>query len=65
MSEPKKMLHSLVDELPEESYGQVIDYILYVKNLTKKQQHETLFLSEKSLAKDWLSQEENLAWADL
>jgi hypothetical protein len=36
MPEPKNFLHSLVEELPEESYGQVIDYMLYVKYATEK-----------------------------
>jgi hypothetical protein len=31
----------------------------------KQKKNEILFLSEKSLAKDWLSNEEDLAWADL
>ena len=60
----RKMLYSLIDEIPEDSYARIIDYVLYVKYMAEHKS-ETLYLSEKSLAKDWLSKEEDVAWADL
>ena len=60
----RKMLDSLINEIPEESYAKIIDYVLYVK-YQAEHKNETLFLCEKSLAKDWLSREEDAAWADL
>ena len=41
----------------------MIDFIEFLK--LKIQKNETLFLSEKNLAKDWLLPEENEAWEDL
>ena len=60
----RKILYSLIDEIPEEFYEKVIDYIRYVKYISVHK-NESLYLSETSLAKDWLNQEEDAAWADL
>ncbi|WP_281054736.1 hypothetical protein [Thermodesulfatator indicus] len=41
----------------------MIDFIEFLK--LKIEKNETLFLSEKSLAKEWLLPEEDEAWKDL
>ena len=64
VEQQRKMLYSLINEIPEESYAKIIDYVLYIK-YTAEHKNEILYLSEKTLAKDWLSQEEDVAWADL
>ena len=65
MSEQKKVLHSLIEELPEELSYKIIDYILYIKYTVENKDNETAILSEKSLAKEWLTKEEDEAWASL
>ena len=64
IEQQRKVLYSLIDEMPEEYYAKIIDYLFYVK-YTAEHKNETLYLSEKSLAKDWLSKEEDEAWASL
>ena len=41
-------------------WKEVIDFIDYLQS--KSEKRETLFLSEKSLAKDWLLPEEDETW---
>jgi len=52
-----------VRELPLHYKKQLIDFIEYLQ--LKAQKKETLYLSEKSLSKDWLLPEEDEAWKDL
>ena len=65
MSEQKKVLYSLIDELPEELSDRIIEYILYIKYIAEHKNNETVILSEKSLAKEWLTKEEDDAWENL
>ena len=65
MSEQKRVLYSLIDELPEELSDKIINYILYIKNTIGIEDNETALLSEKSLAKEWLTKEEDEAWENL
>jgi hypothetical protein len=50
-------------QLPPMYWKEVINFIEFLR--LKIEKNETLFLSEKSLAKDWLSPEEDEAWKDL
>lgn len=50
-------------QLPPSYWKEIIDFIDFLK--MKIEKNETLFLSEKSLAKDWLLPEEEEAWKDL
>ncbi len=50
-------------QLPPSYWKEVIDFIEFLK--LKVENNETLFLSEKTLAKDWLLPEEDEAWKDL
>ncbi len=50
-------------ELPASYKQEVIDFIDYL-NL-KARNKETLYLSEKTLSKEWLLPEEDEAWKDL
>jgi len=52
-----------IRELPVSYRNQLIDFIEYLR--LKAQRKETLYLSEKSLSKDWLLPEEDEAWKDL
>ncbi|CAD7771698.1 MAG: hypothetical protein KIIPBIDF_00302 [Candidatus Methanoperedenaceae archaeon GB50] len=52
-----------IRELPLIYRKQVIDFIEYLQ--LKAQRKETLYLSEKSLSRDWLLPEEDEAWKNL
>lgn len=64
----KERIIKEIEDLEPEYFEEVLFFIGYLKT---KQQHlissipETAFFSEKSLAKDWLSDEEDKAWANL
>lgn len=61
----KELILSEVKKVPEPLLEEVLDFIrfLEIKDLRKKT--ETAILSESSLKKDWLSEEEDKAWQDL
>jgi len=65
--EPKReheiIILEKLKELPVSYLKEVIDFIEFLR--LKVEKRETLFLSEKSLAKDWLLPEEDEAWKDL
>jgi len=59
----KKIILEKLKQLPSSYWKEVIDFIEFLKSKIEK--NETLFLSEKNLAKDWLLPEEDEAWKDL
>jgi len=59
----EEILLNKIKELPPIYLREIIDFIEYLKSKTEK--NETLYLSEQSLAKDWLLPEEDEAWKDL
>ncbi|NPA39205.1 MAG: DUF2281 domain-containing protein [Thermodesulfobacteria bacterium] len=62
-TEGEKIILEKLKQLPPKYWQEVIDFIDFLKSKIEK--NETLFLSEKSLAKDWLLSEEDEAWKDL
>ena len=48
--------------LPSECLEEII---IFLEHLKSKNSHETMLLSENSLAKDWLTGEEDAAWENL
>ena len=62
-TEYEKIILEKLKQLPSSYWKEVIDFIEFLKSKIEK--NETLFLSEKSLAKDWLLPEEDEAWKDL
>ena len=52
-----------IRKLPLVYRKQLIDFIEYLQ--LKAQREETLYLSEKSLSRDWLLPEEDEAWKNL
>jgi len=62
-TEYEKIILKKLRELPSSYLKEVVDFIEFLKSKVEK--NETLFLSEKSLAKDWLLPEEDEAWKDL
>ncbi len=62
-TEDERIILEKLKQLPPIYWKEVIDFIEFLK--LKIEKKETLFLSEKSLAKDWLLPEEDEAWKDL
>ncbi|GHU81521.1 hypothetical protein FACS1894191_8460 [Clostridia bacterium] len=54
-----------IDSLPAEYWGEVLDFIGYIKQKQFKNIPETMLMSEGALARDWNSPEEDAAWANL
>jgi len=54
-----------IETLPSEYFQEVLDFIGYLKLKHLRSLPETMFLSEKSLAKDWNTPEEDEAWENL
>ena len=54
-----------IKTLPSEYVQEVIDFVGYLKLKKLRAVPETMILSEKVLAKDWDTPEEDEAWASL
>lgn len=54
-----------LDRLPEPLLTEVLDFVRFVARKAAGAGRETALASEPSLAKDWLSAEEDAAWQDL
>lgn len=66
MESKKEILWHEIENAPEQIIDELIDFIGYLKQkLLIKCANETMLLSESSLSKDWLREEEDKAWANL
>lgn len=54
-----------IHNVPESICREVLDFIQFLKLKAQLQDNEPFLLSEKSLAKDWLTPEEDEAWRNL
>jgi len=62
----KDKLIQEIENTPEPVLLEVLDYLLYLKaKKLKVETFSTTLLSESTLAKDWLTPEEDEAWKDL
>jgi hypothetical protein len=61
----KDILLKEIEKIPEEELQEVIDFVLFLKSRQREEELDTTFLSESSLAKDWMKPEEDAAWSDL
>ena len=61
----KEQILKEIDQLPNLFWGEVLDFIIFLKIRHLNEKLETALLSESSLKKDWLSPEEEEAWKDL
>ena len=59
------MLLKEIQKVPEPMLEEVLDFIKFLENKTRRKISETAVLSEASLAKDWLKPEEDEAWQNL
>lgn len=60
----KEILTQEIDQIPEPLLEQLIEFLLSLKSQYLQDKLE-MTMMKSSLAKDWLSQEEDEAWQDL
>ncbi len=63
--ELKKLILKEIENMPNEYLKEIFDFINFLETKIKEKNLETTLLSESSLKKDWLRQEEDEAWQDL
>ncbi len=61
----KEMILQELEELPEDSLPEVLDFIRFLKEKHAEAGLESALLSERVLGRDWLRPEEDEAWQDL
>jgi hypothetical protein len=63
----KEKIQKILQQLPDNYLDEVIEYLRFLefKNKNKITDKSSMLLSEKSLAKDWLTPEEDEAWKDI
>ena len=65
--ENKEKIQRYLEQLPDNYLNAVIEYLRFLefKSKNKITDKSSILLSEKSLAKDWLTTEEDEAWKHL
>ena len=61
----KQMILKEISKVPEPILEEVLDFIKFLENKSRKKISEIAVLSEAALAKDWLKPEEDEAWQNL
>lgn len=61
----KEVIAHEIEQVPEPLLEQVLEFLLSLKSQYQQEKLEITMMSESSLAKDWLSPEEDEAWQDL
>jgi hypothetical protein len=61
----KEAIAHEIEQVPEPLLEQVLEFLLSLKTQYQQEKLEITMMSESSLAKDWLSEEEEEAWQDL
>jgi hypothetical protein len=61
----KEAITHEIEQVPEPLLEQVLEFLLSLKSQYQQEKLEITMMSESSLAKDWLSPEEDEAWQDL
>lgn len=61
----KELLQQEIEQIPETLLPEVLNFVQYLKYKTQQNKLETAISSESSLARDWLTPEEDEAWQDL
>ena len=59
------LIQKEIEDLPEETQSEILDYVLFLKQKKCVEKQETSLLSEAVLKRDWLRPEEEEAWKDL
>jgi hypothetical protein len=65
--ENKEKVQQYLERLPDKYLNEVIEYLRFLefKSKDKSSDKSSMLLSEQSLAKDWLTSEEEEAWKHL
>jgi hypothetical protein len=65
--ENKDKVQQYLERLPDKYLNEVIEYLRFLefKSKDKSSDKSSILLSEQSLAKDWLTSEEEEAWKHL
>jgi hypothetical protein len=63
MTHVKEEIINELDDLPPRTYGEVLDFIRFLKSRRRKAVPDTALASEPVLRKDWLRPEEEEAWS--
>jgi len=62
----RELLMKEIEDLPLDFIDEVYHYVEFIKTFRRKAVHSEIMLaSEASLAKEWLSPEEDAAWEHL
>jgi len=61
----KELLSKEIEQLPDPLVEQILDFARFLKLKMTRESLEPTLLSESSLRKDWLREEEDKAWQDL
>ncbi len=65
MSQVNEEIIGELEDLPPRTYGEVLDFIRFLKFRRQKAVPDTALASEPVLRRDWLRPEEDEAWSDL
>jgi len=61
----KELLLNEIEQLPDPLVQQILDFARFLRLKMTRDSLEPALLSESSLSKDWLREEEDRAWQDL
>ncbi len=61
--ETKQIITNLISQVPESKLDTILAFVKFI--LPEEENVNNSLLSEPSLAKDWMSKEENAAWQNL
>ena len=61
----KDIIFREIEETSELILEEILDFLLFLKSKHQHEKLDTCVLSESSLAKDWLTPEEDEAWQAL
>lgn len=61
----KELLAAEIEKVPEPLLEELLDFARFLRTKAERAGSELAVLSESCLSKDWLSPEEDEAWADL
>jgi hypothetical protein len=61
----KDLIIQEIEQIPDFLLDEVLDFLQFLKTKHLQEKIEVSVLSESSLAKDWLTPEEDEAWRDL
>lgn len=63
----KEKIQRILEQLPDNYVNEVLEYLLFLEFRRKNKitDKNSMLLSEETLAKDWLTPEEDEAWKNL